>query len=1221
MNDERKTKSQLIEELQKTRTALGKAEEALQKDDADLTESRRLEMECREEEELYRTIVSHLNEGIVIAQNYQVLFFNQQCLNLLGYSDPREIIDRSVFSFIHPDDREMVKRYALNRQRGGSSPSTYEFKLVKKDGTTGHFRASVALITFKGEPASLVNLSDITERIQAEEALQVGENRYRSVFENTGTVMLIVNEDMTITLANQEFEKLTGFSRREIEGKKKWTEFVHPPDLERMIDQHKLRRSGQGKAINRYEFQLVRKDGALRDIMLTVDLIPGTKSSVASLLDITDRKQAEKAIRESEMRYRQLIDQAADGIFVVANNGAYQLVNKKFCEMLGYSEDELIKLNVLDTYPDELKVLGRQRIENVSAGEIMRFERPMKRKDGSVFDAEVNVAIINDSMHQGIVHDITERIQAERALRQSEEKYRNIFVNAAEGIFQTSPDGQLLSANPALAKMSGFSSPQEMIYFFKDLGRQLYVNPDDRRHMVRMLKQWGKLEGLEVEMYREDGSKFWISMNIHVVRDAEGNIRYFEGTNVDITARKEAEQQLRRNHEELSATYNQLVAYDEEIRRHCEELTKSQRALKESEEKYRILAENASDIIWSVDIDLKFTYVSPSAERLLGWTMEEWKSLRLEDVLAPDTLGKVNKAVEEEWALEGRPDVDPFRTRTMEIEHYRKDGSIVWFETTTSSLRDQQGRLIGFMGVSRNISERMHAQEALLRSETRFRTLFEKSPIGISIARDGITLYVNNAGLRISGCDDLSEIVGTPQLNRIAPESRAFVTDMMTRQRRGEAVPETFEITGLRRDGSTFPLFVQAIGIQLDDGPATVSFLQDMTERKKTEEERMRLEAQLSQAQKMEAIGTLAGGIAHDFNNILMAMIGYTELAKDEGLRENRDDCLDQVLKASARAKNLVHQILSFSRMREVEKKPVQIDPIIREVLKLLRASIPSTIEIRPEIESNPFIVSADPTQIHQILMNLCTNATHAMKEKGGVLKVGLSHEKIDRNRSFSAHRLEAGSYAKLTVADTGQGIDPAILDRIFEPFFTTKAHGEGTGLGMSVIYGIIKSCGGAIDVVSDPGQGTTISVYLPLIESIKKPGADIIAENHGGKERILFVDDETALVDLGERMLRSLGYQVTARTSSVEALELFRAKHGDFDLVFTDMTMPNMTGAELAQKMLAIRPDIPIILCTGYSEIITEENARDLGIRGYAMKPLSRNDIGKILRDILNPT
>jgi PAS domain S-box-containing protein len=1208
MNDERKTKIQLIEELEKTRRALRKTEEALQNNDTALAESRQSEMECRQEEELYNSIVSHLSEGIVITRNDQVLFLNQQCVNLMGYSNPREIIEKSIFSFIHPDDREMVKRYALNRQRGGASPSTYEFKTVKKDASTGHLRASVALIMFRGEPASLVTLSDITERVEAEDALRIGENRYRSVFENTGTVMLIIGEDMTISLANQEFEKLTGFSRQEIEGKKKWPEFVHPPDLERMIEQHGLRRSDQGQAINRYEFRLVRRDGSLRDILLTVDLIPGTRNSVASLMDITERKQAEKAILESERRYRQLIDQAADGIFVVSPGGDYQLVNKKFCEMMGYTEEELFKLNVLDTYPDELKDLGRRRIQKVTAGEIMRFERPVKRKDGTVFDAEFSVAVINDTRHQGVVHDITERKQAERTLRQSEEKYRNIYENAAEGIFQTSPEGSLLSANPALTKMSGFDSPQEMISALTDLGHQLYVNPDDRKHMIRMLEQWDKLEGLEVEMYRKDGSKFWISMNIHAVRDVEGNIRYFEGTNVDITARKEAEQQLRRKHEELSATYNQLVAYDEEIRGHCEEMTKSQRALKESEEKYRILAENASDIIWSLGIDLKFTYVSPSAERLLGWTMEEWKLLRLENILVPDSVGKVKKAIEEEWVFEERRDIVPSRTRIMELEQYQKDGSTVWIEATTSFLRDQQGRLTGFMGVSRDISERKRAEAALVDSEARLRAIIDSAPDAIFIRdRENRYLLVNKAFPRLFGlpADNIigqtfDSLFDDSSLARVREESEGVLAGGIV-----EVEVERVVKGGLR----IFNMIKAPLRNHLGEIIGICGIGRDITDRRN-------LETQLSQAQKMEAIGTLAGGIAHDFNNILMAMIGYTELAKGEELSEIRDDCLDQVLKASERAKSLVNQILTFSRMREVEKKPVQIDPIIKEGLKLLRASIPSTIEIRSEIDSSPFIVTADPTQIHQILMNLCTNATHAMREKGGVLKVGLSHERIDRGRSFSAHRLEPGSYAKLTVADTGHGIDPAIMDRIFEPFFTTKAHGEGTGLGMSVIYGIIKSCGGAIDVVSEPGQGTMISVYLPLVEPMKTKESENIAEPLGGNERILFVDDEAALVDLGERLLRSLGYRVTARTSSIEALELFRARHMDFDLVFTDMTMPNLTGAELAKKMLAIRPDIPIILCTGYSEIMTEENAKDLGIRGYVMKPLSRKDIGKSLRD-----
>jgi CheY-like chemotaxis protein len=240
------------------------------------------------------------------------------------------------------------------------------------------------------------------------------------------------------------------------------------------------------------------------------------------------------------------------------------------------------------------------------------------------------------------------------------------------------------------------------------------------------------------------------------------------------------------------------------------------------------------------------------------------------------------------------------------------------------------------------------------------------------------------------------------------------------------------------------------------------------------------------------------------------------------------------------------------------------------------------------------------------------------MREKGGILDVSLIHERIDKDRIPRVPGLASGWYAKLIVQDTGHGIDPVIMDRIFEPFFTTKQQGEGTGLGMSVVYGIVKSCGGAIDVVSEPGNGTTISVYLPLAESSKIVKKDFSAEIPGGIERVLLVDDEATLVDLGERMLRSLGYQVTTRTSSIEALELFRARNADFDLVLTDMTMPNMTGAELAREMLAIRPDIPIILCTGYSEFMTEEKARDLGIRGYIMKPLTRKDIGKVIHEAL---
>ncbi len=524
-----------------------------------------------------------------------------------------------------------------------------------------------------------------------------------------------------------------------------------------------------------------------------------------------------------------------------------------------------------------------------------------------------------------------------------------------------------------------------------------------------------------------------------------------------------------------------------------------------------------------------------------------------------------------------------------------------------------------FVALFENISHRKQAEEKLLESEERFRLSFYISPDAININRleDGLFVDINEGFTKLSGFTR-DDVIGKTSLE-VRLWSNLENRDVLLRGLKERGYYENLEADFRRKDGSIGKGLMSARVIPLQGVPHIISITRDITERKRAEEERRVLETRLQRAERMEAIGTLAGGIAHDFNNILMAMIGFTELAKIEENRESRIDCLAQVLTACKRAKDLVNQILTFSRMRETEKQPIQINPIIKEGIKLLRSSIPSTIEIREAIETRPAVVIADPTQIHQVLMNLCTNAAHAMRQNGGILQVSLLHEEIGRERVPATQGLAAGRYAKLMVSDTGQGIDQANMERIFDPFFTTKRQGEGTGLGLSVVYGIVKSCGGAVDAVSNPGQGTTITIYLPLAASSGTAAIQVEPEVAGGHERILFVDDEAMLVDLGERMLRSLGYQVTARTSSIEALALFRARHGDFDLVITDMTMPNMTGADLAKEMLAIRPDMPVILCTGYSEIMTEEKARELGIRGYIMKPITRKDIRQVIRDALN--
>jgi signal transduction histidine kinase/CheY-like chemotaxis protein len=395
---------------------------------------------------------------------------------------------------------------------------------------------------------------------------------------------------------------------------------------------------------------------------------------------------------------------------------------------------------------------------------------------------------------------------------------------------------------------------------------------------------------------------------------------------------------------------------------------------------------------------------------------------------------------------------------------------------------------------------------------------------------------------------------------------------------------------------------------------------EDVSEIKNAEEKRRELESQLRQAHKMESIGTLAGGISHDFNNILSAILGNADMAIDDLPEQSPARySIDQITLAGHRARDLVKQILAFSRQTEHELKPVKVSLIVREALKLLRPSLPSTIQIRQRIIADRDVVLADPTQIHQVLMNLCTNALNAMFIEGGVLEVNLNDVELDAESAAYYEDLAPGSYLKIEVSDTGHGMKREVMDKIFDPYFTTKERGEGTGMGLAVVHGIVKNFDGSIIVHSEPGKGTAFTVFFPLFENAVKEKSEAFEPVSGGNERILFVDDEEALVNLGKRMLQKLGYEVEIRASSIEALEAFRSQPERYDLVITDMTMPYMTGETLIKEILSIRPDIPIILCTGFSDVITEEKAKDIGIKAFVFKPIIKRELAKTIRELLD--
>ena len=549
------------------------------------------------------------------------------------------------------------------------------------------------------------------------------------------------------------------------------------------------------------------------------------------------------------------------------------------------------------------------------------------------------------------------------------------------------------------------------------------------------------------------------------------------------------------------------------------------------------------------------------------------------------------------------------------------------FQKLQMERRDEIGQVaLAFDNMVESLEEdqyRLHSTLAALKdSEERYRLLTEYSLAIILIIENGHIIYVNKKAIESYGYI-LQDLLGIKVLEIIAPEDREPFQEMLGSLERGDLSMAHQEFRCLTKSGESRWLEFLALPINFKGRNVILGHALDINDKKVADLEKAKLEEQLRQSQKLEAIGTPAGGIAHDFNNILAAIQGNVELTL-LFLEHNPDvqqikGNLQEVLQAGKRAQDAVRQILTFTRSIDPQEERVQVHLILQEVLNLLRATLPTNIEIHTRIDDRGGAVLGDPTQVHQVIMNLCTNAYQAMQERGGVLEVSLDSILVGAMENGAASQLPPGSYLRLVVSDTGPGMEPAVRERIFEPYFTTKEPGEGTGLGLAVVHGIVSRLKGVIEVNSTPGKGSSFLVYLPRLDPPKNQQTVQAAPLPLGQERILYVEDERQVAEVGRRLLSHLGYQVTAVNSSIEAREMFQSRPQDFDLVITDLTMPQMTGVELAADLVKVRPDLPIILCSGFNESVSPEAARKLNIREFLMKPAKLSDFAKAIRRALD--
>ena len=893
------------------------------------------------------------------------------------------------------------------------------------------------------------------------------------------------------------------------------------------------------------------------------------------------KHQVETKLRKSEERLRMVLLGSRDGIWdrdLITDEVYY---SPRWFEILGYGANELPVSTDLWTnlmHPDDVQG-AMQQVAEVHASDAANYELVvrLRHKAGHYVPVLSRGFVVRDADGRaaravGTSTDLTSRRKADAQRRESDQRFRTIFEAEPECVKVLGPAGDLLEMNDAgLAMLEAGSVSEAKAHGLLNFVLPAYRSDFTALHQRVMAGNNGLLE-FEVAGLR--GTRRRLETHAAPMRNAEGNVTMLLGITRDITARKRAEDQLRVSDFALKAISQSVI------------ITGPDRLINWANAAFLAMTGYASEEINGRNC------------RFLQGPLSD-----------PDTISAIRFGLESYGAFSG------------EILNYRKDGTTFWNDLTISPVRDERGELTHFIGVMRDMTARKLAEEQLRVSDI----VLESVSQGLIVTgADRRILSANAAFIAVTGYSS-EEILG-----RDCKFLQGPLSEPLTIKAIHHAVATGSEFSGeilnYRKDGTTFWNDLTISPVRNERGELThfVGVTRDISGRKRIEAERVSLEAQLRESQKMQAIGTLAGGIAHDFNNILATILGNAELARQD-LSNNplALESLQEIHKAGSRARDLVQQILSFSRRQPTERKPIALFPVINESVRLLRAMLPARVALDIQVESDVPVVLADATQIEQLVINLATNAMQAMAGRPGRVEIRLATVMVDTalantQPSLLAYfRVHPGRAVRITVIDNGPGMDATTLERIFEPFFTTKPVDEGTGLGLSVVHGIVQAHEGAITVESQPGKGATFTLYLPATNEIASnmgvPNASAAVAVPAGSSavgpHILYLDDDESLIFLVTRLLERRGYRVSGYTEQKEALAALRVDPGGFDLVVTDYNMPGMSGLDVARAVRTIREDLPVAVASGFIDEALRAQAEGSGVRELIFKASAVND------------